>query len=254
MKGICTCLKRVSCNLLLITAFSLSSLVAVALTAVLPRLSLTSNERWRNPCGGGTEEEEDFAARAHAQNRLTTSESDTFAQLSQNSLTLQELVNDLKNRYVQTRFRDATVADEWLQSGFELQGMPTYDTTTPVNRTTHAVLLRSYENLSRLAVYVAQVRQSEERPEANETPLFITELRNIEDNHEAGIYIIMCRLYNMMRTEQIDLSDETLHEIRNIPHVGAELPTNAIRHGRDYVVLHHLLTLAEKLNEDFNSQ
>src|SRR6218665_913386 len=109
----------------------------------------------------------------------------------------------------------------------------------------------SYENLARLAVLIRLSREAEERGIGNRD--FVAPFQRIEDNGEAGLYVIMCDLYKVMSTPIWGIetmSSETIEEVSNIT---LELPSSvAERHVRDYIVLLALEDSADKLSSNFD--
>jgi len=105
----------------------------------------------------------------------------------------------------------------------------------------------SYENLARLAVLIRLTREAEETAIGNRD--FVAPFQRIEDNGEAGLYVIMCDLYKVMSTPIWGIetmSSETIAEVSNIT---LELPLSvAERHVRDYIVLLALEDSADKLS------
>src|SRR6218665_4150950 len=105
----------------------------------------------------------------------------------------------------------------------------------------------SYENLARLAVLIRLTREAEETTIGNRD--FVAPFQRIEDNGEAGLYVIMCNLYTVMSTPIWGIetmSSETIAEESNIT---LELPLSvAERHVRDYIVLLALEDSADKLS------
>jgi len=197
-----------------------------------------TNDRWRRPC---------------ARDSSVTVVDDTgevidnFAGLSRMSIGLKQMVNSLKNDYVNARFGDESQAEEErVNSGLVITGSPSW-TASSDNMT--ETLLVCYENLARLAVITRLTREAEETAPGNRD--FATRFQRIEDHTESGLYVLMCNLHTVMSSMGIEtMSPEAEAEVASITF--DEGLSNAIRHVRDYIVILVQEDSVDKLGSTFD--
>jgi len=133
----------------------------------------------------------------------------------------------------------------------------------------------AFEYLARIAVFVEQARIGENLA-FNENVSFEDEFRQLEDDHEAGLYIpgrkrhpfwgplaslkddheaglywLLCALHRVIFVTGTTVSQEVIEGVMSMRVL--EVDRNALRHTRDYIVLRDFERLLERLAIDFAS-
>jgi hypothetical protein len=92
----------------------------------------------------------------------------------------------------------------------------------------------AFEYLARVAVFLEQARIGENLA-SNENVSFESHFRRLEDDHESGLYWLLCALHRLIHMSGSKLNAEVVSDIMQTKLV--EVDRNALRHARDYLVL-----------------
>ena len=132
----------------------------------------------------------------------------------------------------------------------------------------------AFEYLARVAVFIEQARIGENLA-INENVSFENEFRQLEDDHEGGLYWLevlkvassrtasqngktchegglywlLCALHRVIFVTGTTISQEVIDGVMSIRVL--EVDRNALRHSRDYLVLRQLERLLERLSIEF---
>jgi len=106
----------------------------------------------------------------------------------------------------------------------------------------------SYEQLARLAVFLDQARLGETLSSTDRVT-FSDEFKRIEDDHEHGLYWILCALYRVITEQARPLDPDVLRSVQAIR--VSEVDSNSVRHTRDYIVLRDMERALEQMGVDF---
>jgi len=99
-----------------------------------------------------------------------------------------------------------------------------------------------------VAVFIEQARIGENLA-INENVSFENEFRQLEDDHEGGLYWLLCALHRVIFVTGTTISQEVIDGVMSIRVL--EVDRNALRHSRDYLVLRQLERLLERLSIEF---
>lgn len=211
--------------------------------------------RLLSPCSGsppivgfdGRHDDDPFVDPVHRDSRLDLA----FRQIPSRVTKLKDRVRNLKNLYVSVRFRDGSLVEELEQSGFRIQGMP--DVTPPTletvaNGDTMTLVHSAFESLARVALFLEQARIGETLA-ANERASFADHFGRLENDHEAGVYWVLCALSQLIHYGGQRLRVEALEPLLDLKI--AEVERNSLRHARDYLVLRDFEKLLDAIRIEF---
>ena len=108
----------------------------------------------------------------------------------------------------------------------------------------------AFEYLARVAVFIEQARIGENLA-LNENVSFEDEFRQLEDNHEAGLYWLLCALHRVIFVTGTIVSQEVIDGVMSIQVL--EVDRNALRHTRDYLVLRDFEHLCRTSTNTWNT-
>jgi len=106
----------------------------------------------------------------------------------------------------------------------------------------------AYKHLASVAVFIEQATV-DERLADNEHVSFETELRQLEDDYEMGLYWLLCALHRAIHVAGGNVDHEVVAEVRRIRVLNVD--RNAMRHIRDYLVLRDFERLLNRLSIEF---
>lgn len=216
--------------------------------------SVSSNTaiRWFYPCSGSTPIA-DMGPATEDDTQSAINMQSTFHALSLRSIKLKRRVRDLKNQYIEKRFRDESIVNDLEQMGLHLEGMPTIQTPT-ISSVSHSEVVptihSAFEHLARVAVFLDQARIGE-TVAVNEPTSFERDFQRIEDHHEDGLYWILCALHQIIRNTGTEVSVDVITSIMNMK--VTEVDRNAMRHTRDFIVLRDFEKILDRLSILFAS-
>jgi len=109
---------------------------------------------------------------------------------------------------------------------------------------------RTYEHLSRVAVFVDQARIGESLA-INEAYSYERQFEHIEDHHEHGLYWLLCAVQRLVHLTGNPVGDHVIEAVSRMRVV--EVDRNAMRHTRDYLVLRDFERILARLGVEFAS-
>jgi len=111
-----------------------------------------------------------------------------------------------------------------------------------------STLHTAFEYLARVAVFLEQARIGENLA-INENVSFETDFRQLEDDHETGIYWLLCTLHRIIHASGNPVNQQILGDVMRMR--VAEVDRNSLRHTRDYLVLRDFEKLLYRLSVEF---
>jgi hypothetical protein len=107
-----------------------------------------------------------------------------------------------------------------------------------------AALHTAFEYLARVAVFLEQARIGENLA-SNENVSFENHFRRLEDDHDSGLYWLLCALHRIIYMSGSKLSTDVITDIMQTKLV--EVDRNALRHARDYLVLRDFEKILDRI-------
>ena len=113
-----------------------------------------------------------------------------------------------------------------------------------------AALHKAFVYLARVAVFLEQARIGENLA-SNENVSFESHFRRLEDDHESGLYWLLCALHRVMHVTGNGLDNDVIGDIMRMKLV--TVGRNALRHARDYLVLRDFEKLLDRVSVDLGA-
>lgn len=102
----------------------------------------------------------------------------------------------------------------------------------------------AFEYLARVAVFLEQARIGENLA-SNENVSFENHFRRLEDDHDSGLYWLLCALHRIIYMSGSKLSTDVIADIMQTKLV--QVDRNALRHARDYLVLRDFEKILDRI-------
>jgi len=113
-----------------------------------------------------------------------------------------------------------------------------------------ATLHLAFEYLARVAVFLEQARIGENLA-SNENVSFENHFRRLEDDHESGLYWLLCALHRIIYFTGSRINADVIGDIMRTKLV--EVDRNALRHARDYLVLIDFEKVLDRIGFDLGA-